>query len=349
MMDEAAIQRIVEAAVRAATQTTTSQVQQLRKPDLPAFDKQNVDIWIKRIESAYARVNCTDPKLKFAHLEAKFDVNEDPKVNEFLFGVASQESWNDFLKYLRTRYGRTKRQEALSVINGTPREGRTPSQLAALMKDRAGSITLDDVMKEQLLKELPTEVQRQIVDKVANLTFQQTADLADAYFDKDGKQLHPSTSSTVNNVQRPPTRPPAARQPREPAASADLSHAPAPSTFSTPFFDDEDTDVNAVRFKGGKRQQFNVSNRSQSRGRGVSPKVGVRFSNNSQSRGSNTNSYGESSSYASSKSQAGGTSSSGEKPKVCRYHIKFGEQAQRCESWCMLASKHAAGKGQASQ
>ena len=97
-MDEASIQRIVEAAVRAATQTTTSQVQQLRKPDLPAFDKKNIDIWIKRVESAYTRVNCTDPKLKFAHLESKFDVNEDPKINEFLFGAQTNETWKEFLK-----------------------------------------------------------------------------------------------------------------------------------------------------------------------------------------------------------------------------------------------------------
>ena len=297
-MDEASITRIVEAAVRAATQTTTAQVQQLRKPELPAFDKKNVDIWIKRVEAAYARVSCTDPKLKFAHLEAKFDVNEDPKVNEFLFGDPTAESWKDFLKYLRTRYGRTRKQEALSVINGTPREGRTPSQLAALMKDRAGAVSLDDILKEQLLKELPVDVQRQIADKVSTLTFQQTADLADAYFDKDGKQLHPSTSSTVNSVQRPTLRQEQPQQPRgaQPAA---------PSSYTSPFpADNDDTNMHAVRFKGGRRQQINLSNRSQSRGRGVSPKVGSRSSVDSQQRPSNTNSDGESSSYSANRKKA---------------------------------------------
>ena len=75
-MDEAAITRIVEAAVRAATQTTTAQVQQLRKPDLPAFDKNNVDIWIKRVEAAYTRVNCTDPAKKFADHNYQFHAHK---------------------------------------------------------------------------------------------------------------------------------------------------------------------------------------------------------------------------------------------------------------------------------
>ena len=72
-MDEETIQRLMEAAIRATQSSNTQHVQSLRKPDLPPFDKKNVDIWIKRVEAAYSRVNCSNPALKFAHLESKFD------------------------------------------------------------------------------------------------------------------------------------------------------------------------------------------------------------------------------------------------------------------------------------
>ena len=158
-MDEATLQRIMTAAMQAANANATAQVQSLRKPELPQFDKSNIKIWIKRVESAYARVRVTDPKLKFAHLESKFDVNSDPIINDFLFKTdATADTWTSFLGYLRERYGRTTKQEAVSVINSTPREGRTPSQLVALMKEKAGGVTLDDMLKEQLLKELPADV-----------------------------------------------------------------------------------------------------------------------------------------------------------------------------------------------
>ena len=57
-MDETTIQRLMEAAIRATQSSSTQQVQTLRKPDLPVFDKKNVEIWIKRVEAAYARVHC---------------------------------------------------------------------------------------------------------------------------------------------------------------------------------------------------------------------------------------------------------------------------------------------------
>ena len=328
-MDEETVQRLMEAAIRATSSSATSQVQSLKKPELPTFDKSNIDIWIKRVESAYTRVNVTDPKLKFAHLESKFDVNSDPLINEFLFETApTADTWTSFLTYLRKRYGRTTKQQAQSVINGTPRDGRTPSQLVALMKERAGTVTLDDILKEQLLKELPTEVHRQIVDKVDALTFEQTGELADKYFDKDGKQLLSSSASTVNNIGSNPR--PAMSAPTASAAASSTGS----STFSAPFFqDDADTDVNAVRFRQGQKQQVNINNRG-GRGRGG---FNQRSNNGHSSNNNNNNNNNNGNASASAKS------------KVCNYHIKFGDKAEKCQPWCLLYAQHSASKGKASQ
>ena len=69
---------MIEAAVKAATST--------KKPELPAFDSKNIDLWIKQIENAHTRASITDSKKKFALLESKLGTGIDPKINDFLFG-----------------------------------------------------------------------------------------------------------------------------------------------------------------------------------------------------------------------------------------------------------------------
>ena len=341
-MDEATIQRLMEAAIR-ATQTSSAQnVQSLRKPDLPAFDRKNVDIWIKRVEAAYARVNCSSPALKFAHLESKFAVNEDPIVDGYLFGEATDATWTAFLDYLRKRHGPTTKDRALSVLNGTPREGRTPSQLVAVMLDKAGSVSLDDILKEQLLKQLPQDVLKQIVDRVDGLTCEETAKLADSWFDKDGKPLLTSNASTINNVDNAAPGP-ANRQDASssfPSTSSSASAAASASFSPNLDQDDPDTDINAIRFRQGQKQTFNVNNREAGRGRGRgrgAPNSGGRYNANSGANNSNTNSYGNSSSYQSS----GG----GAKKQVCRFHVKWGDKAENCTDWCMLNPQRKTPKG----
>ena len=339
-MDEQTVQRLMEAAIRATQSTSTQSVQSLRKPDLPAFDKKNVEIWIKRVEAAYARVNCSSPALKFAHLESKFEVNADPIVDGYLFGDATDATWTSFLDYLRKRYGPTKKDRALSVLNGTPREGRTPSQLVAVMKDKAGSVSLDDILKEQLLKQLPNDVLKQIVDRVDDLTCEETAKLADSWFDKDGKPLLSSNASSISNIDnfanRPPTHPDA---PSTSSSTPPTASAAAPAGFTPAFdYDGSETDINAVRFRQGQKQAFNVNNREAGRGRGRGRGASSSSGRNNASQGANnTNSYGNSASYSSS----GG----GNKKQVCRFHVKFGEKAENCTDWCMLNPQRAAPKG----
>ena len=81
-----------------------------RKPELPAFDSKNIDVWLKRVDNAYRRSGVTDPKDKFAFIEPKFAVDSDPRINELLFGDGTAEEWEEFESYLRGRYGRTKAQ-----------------------------------------------------------------------------------------------------------------------------------------------------------------------------------------------------------------------------------------------
>ena len=113
-----------------------------RKPEIPPFDKEHVDVWIRRTENAFIRALTTTPREKFAFLETKFPVDFNPRINEYLWGTATQESWTGFLDYLRSEYGPTTRQRASVFIDGLKRDGRRPSQYAALLDDKTKGVSI---------------------------------------------------------------------------------------------------------------------------------------------------------------------------------------------------------------
>ena len=91
---------VTQAAVRAALENQTAQVQALRKPDLPSLDRDNIESWIKRVENAYVLSNVTNSKCKFAYIERLFLTKEDKKINRFLWGSQTDAEWTAFLAYL---------------------------------------------------------------------------------------------------------------------------------------------------------------------------------------------------------------------------------------------------------
>ena len=337
---------IVEAAVNAATSNQTSSQQSMRRPTLPVFDPLNIDNWIRRVESAFSRLNITDAKIKFANIDEKIDVNSDPNINRFMNGPSTSATWNELIKYLKKKHGRTTKQMAASVIEGSERDGRTPSQMWSLMLDKAGTVTLDDVLKEQMMRRLPKEVRGHLQDKIKGKTGQEVADLADAYFDTEGNLLEKSSASGINAVRPSSMKPSTSRSTSRTTRSPNRPpNQPSEATAFTTAFDedDESADVNAVRFKDGKKQNFRVQNggRSQSRGRS--------FSGNS---GSNTDTSRYPSSSNSSRSNNFGNRenpTTKTKGKVCYYHVTYGDKAEKCEEHCMMWSKHQAGKGRASR
>ena len=267
-----------------------------------------------------------------------FASSADPVIDDFLAGDQTEEKWTEFIAYLQEQHGRSKRVQARSVISGTPREGRRPSQLVAAMEQKAGKVTLDDIMKEQLVKELPQEVRTLIATEVDTLTFRETGKLADKYFDSDGKlkeDVAPKTS--VHSVQQQRAPKPQNVRSDFSAAPTDpqFEDAPGSASFTAPFLQGEDgSDINAVRFKQGQRQSFNVQNRSRGRGNPHS---------NRGSRGNYNNNQ------SSSRPRNYNDGNKDNKKAVCSYHVNFGDKAINCEPTCMMWAKHAAAKGKASQ
>ena len=365
-----------QAAVAAALANQTNHVRSLKKPDLPPVDKKHIEQWIERVEFAYTRAEIVRAKDKLAFLESKFAGCEDAQLNELLRG-STDADWKSFLDYLRDIYGRTTQDKVNALLGGFSREGRRPQQLAAHIRDRIGDITLDDVLKEVFLKEIPASVRQHAATATKNLDFQHTADHLEVYFDKQGKVLNSNNSSSNINAVGPRQQQQPQQQPRQlqsalkqdsstRASSGSSTRSSEQASFTDAFSDEEEnSDINAVRFRSdGQRQQFNVENRSQSRGRDRKSSISNSNSSNNYNNNStsqsfsrrgrsdgryNANSGNSRSSYNSVNSRDASQASSVRAPdaKVCSFHVKYGDKAISCREHCMLWSKHQA-KGQAS-
>ena len=280
----------------ATASTTTSR----KKPEMPAFDQQNVLIWLRRLQAAYDRAGVTQAKDKFAYLESTFDITFNPVINDFLFNTANtNDDWNQFVAYMKMEYGPTIRQKARKLIGELPRNGMKPSQYLSQMEEEVKDVTLDDVKREHLLKTIPPRI-REIMGKVVETkTAKEVAKMADQYFDSQGRPLEKSATSISSVVNH------------QAAAAA----SPTSSPFTTAF-EEEEAEINFVKksnFKGSRQ-------RSQSR---------PRFNNNG--RQNNNSPTTASSSFNSTAAQP---SRQQNNSNICVFHRKFGDQATKCVSNC---------------
>ena len=329
-----AVTSMLPDAVRTAVRDQVRDVTSLtRKPELPAFDKTNIEIWIRRVENAFIRAGISLVKDRFAFLESKIGIDTDPKVTEFLFIPDPDEgTWTDFVTHLRKRYGRTRRQQVQSLISGTEFDGLQPSAVCALMKEKAGKVTVDDIIKEHIYRRLPVELQRQLAQEHESMTAAQLSELADAFYDKDGRPIHSSTAASVNNigggVSNNAFNPNASSNaPSRPSAAS--SSSSSSNAFTGAFSNDDSNDVNVIRQRQAQKQRYNNNNNSGS-------------NNQSRSNNNNRNNNNNNDRYASKSSPIGANG-------LCHFHEKFGNDAIKCVSGCKRWSAHSAGKGQASR
>ena len=214
-----------------------------RRPEIPTFDKAHINHWIRRTENAFVRALVTSPREKFAFLETKFPVDFNPRINDFLWGEPTQANWDAFIAYLRAEYGPTKQQRASVFLDGFKRDGRRPSQYAAALDDKTRDVTIDDIKKEMLVRQMPPEVQRMLQERIEGLTFKDAAKIADSYFDQDGNPRHVDKPAPISAVR-------------------EHIHEPAfPNS-------DEEENVNAIGRRSQNRRPWNTNNGPQRSSRG---------------------------------------------------------------------------------
>ena len=273
-----------------------------KKPDLPQFDSKNILVWIRRVEAAYARVSIVEPKDKFSWLESVFPVKQDPQIDAYMYGTNTVQEWNDFIEYLKFRYGPTVRQKAQKLMTEVPRHDMTPTQYLLQLTEDSKDVTVDQIRREHLIKTIPPRIREIMGKQVENMTATDVAKMADAYFDRQGRPLE-KNATPVNQVASAPPLPPS-------TASSSSS-----SSFTQAFSEDEETNVNFVR-NGANNRGFD---RNRSRGR----------SGRSNSRPP-PHGFFKSSSANQSQGQ-----SKPEFPKgTCNWHRRFGEKSLKCATDC---------------
>ena len=276
-----------------------------KKPEMPPFDSQNINVWIKRLTAAYDRAGVVAAKDKFAFLESTFDISFNPTINNFLYNANnSDDDWKAFLAYMQLEYGPTIRQKARKLMGDLPRNGLKPSQYLTQLEEEVKDVKIDDIKKEHLLKSIPPRIREILGKAVETKTAKEVAKMADDYFDSQGRPLEKSATSISHVTESTPA---AAATPQ--------------SSFTTAFTDD-DAEVNFVK----KGNYNNFKSRSRSR---------PRF-NNGNNR-PNASSAASAAPTASSSTAA--PRQQQQNSSLCRFHRMFGDNATRCISNC---SRHSA-------
>ena len=89
-------------------------------------------------------------------------------------------------------------------MDGFKRDGRRPSQYAAALNEKTKDVTLDDIKKEMMLRELPSDIRQMLQERIEKLSFKEAAEIADAYFDQDGQPFRKTATSSVNEINYDP-------------------------------------------------------------------------------------------------------------------------------------------------
>ena len=301
-----------------------------KKPELPQFDMKNIESWIRRVENAFLRVNITDPKLKFAHLESVIAVDLHPTINQLFAGTADQAHYEQLLEFLRKRYGRTHEQQVQSAIEGVRRNGRLPTDLVADFDDKMGKVTLADIKKTHLLNELPRSVRDGLSQQIEKSDYKELAKIADTYFNRDGTLR---SNNTVNSVSSGQTAPP--------NAGAPITQT---ETSFTQAFGSEDSE-NTVNFVN-RQSRNNNSNDTRGGNSGNNNSNNNNRRNNSRSRSNNQRGQG-SANRSSSRPNRSASRLNTNNPNFCWYHNHYQENATNCQAPCSFtaSSNQRSGNG----
>ena len=308
-----------------------------KKPELPPFDMRNIESWIRRVENAFLRVNITDPKLKFAHLESVIAVDLHPTINQLFNGTADQAHYEQLLEFLRKRYGRTHEQQVQSAIEGVRRNGRMPTDLVADFDDKMGKVTLADIKKAHLLNELPRSVREGLSQQIEKSDYKELAKIADTYFNRDGTLRSNNTVNSISSSQSslPNTGASNAQTGAEGLLATQYTR-PSPAANFTQAFASEDNaqgdgTVNFVN------RQPRSNNSNGTRGGNGSNNNNNNRRDNSRSRSNNQRSQG-SANRSSSRPNRSSSRSNANNPNFCWYHNHYQENATNCQPPCTFSS-----------
>ena len=329
--------------------------QRPKKPELPEVDLADVVNWLRRVEAAYSRASVTSPADKLSYLEGKRGMSA-PSLNKFFHDPSpNDETWEDFKKYLIERYGLTNQQRARETLgegSGWRRGDRKPSDLIHYTLEKMGTLTLQDLQKEMVFRELPSHVQEHLLLTFNTDTLHEMGVRADHFFEEDGRTKQQASRShqrlgSVSHCSMRSSGPSAV--PEEPMGFVANRARAKEAPYTSPF-DSSEYSEGSVNALGQNRSNVTRNVPPQSKAGGQQRPVGrSRARSRAKSRPAQPRAPTPRADWKYSvprTCELGTPGSDGLYGGLCWYHARFGQDANRCnDSNCRDHNKQGNARG----
>lgn len=153
-----------------------NQVLASRIAKLPAFWKDDVELWLTQVEAAFGIAQITQDQTKFQYLVANADPAILPHIADIIKLPPAQEKYEALKSRILTVFAEAEESKLRRLLKGTALNDQRPSHLLQVMKNTAGNQCNDNIIKSLFLEQMPDQVRailvansEQNIDKLAIL------------------------------------------------------------------------------------------------------------------------------------------------------------------------------------
>lgn len=267
---------------------------------LPTFLKADPTLWFYQLEGIFSAHKIRSDDTKYGHLLGCLDGDALREVSDVVINPVSGEKYKNLKTALIRRYSDSMDRQLHKLLTDLELGDRKPSQLLRQMRSLAANRLTDDILLVRWRTLLPTYLQR-MLKLMKNVSLDDLADLADELLDS---YASPSVAAVSDH-----SRPQRSSSPFRPSSHSTHNTT---STYVQPY--NEGIQAITSVLQGLKVSIDELTHQSRTTSRAVQQLI------NQNSRGSHPRELRNRSASPAN--------------TICRYHRKFGNQAQRCIKPC---------------
>lgn len=163
-----------------------SQVSAVTAVKLPAFSRENVEIWFMQTEFQFELKNITSEVSKFKHTVSALDPEVARDAQDLIKAYKdSATPYTDLKKRLTSIHAESEEKQLRRLFNEIEIGDKKPSALLREMQRLAGTKVSDDLMKTLFIQQLPANIQAVVATSTDTVTT--IAEMADKIHDITGQ------------------------------------------------------------------------------------------------------------------------------------------------------------------
>lgn len=199
----------VEAPVHPVPSTPAPQRVQLISASVnikvPEFIPGDPEFWLAQLEAQFATARVTSERTKFHYLVAAIPASMAPDVRDIVIHPPDHKPFTALRDAILRRTAMSEEKRIHQLLEGTQLDGRTPSQLLRLMRQRAGDAISEAVLRQLWLKRLPDTIQSVISIFHDQSSLDKLAEGADRAMEIQGfavQHITTDASTSLSEVQK---------------------------------------------------------------------------------------------------------------------------------------------------